>query len=302
MPLKPLPESKRIVVRIVRSVRGLLASGFLFPSLVLLNAVQTATLVVKPFSSKTFRKVNRWMANLWWGWCAVGAEKLNRTRLIYHGDDVPMRENAVVLMNHQEMTDIAVLFSFARAKERLGDLKWFVKDIVKYVPGVGWGMLFLDCLFVKRDWTADKQYVHCVFERILKHKVPLWLMIFAEGTRISPEKLKRSQEFAQKTGRRMLQHVLVPRSKGFVATVQSLRGHLDAVYDVTIGYVEGTPSLWQWIQGCVEKVHLHVQRFPMENLPEDETALTEWLMERFEAKDRLLEAYYNSGTFDVEAA
>jgi len=297
MPLDPLPVSESLPRRFLLSARALAVSSFLFPTLIFLNGAQTLSLVVKPFSSKAFRKANRWMANLWWGWCALGAEKINKTQFLYHGDEVPARENAVVLMNHQEMTDIAVLFSFARAKKRLGDLKWFVKDIVKYVPGVGWGMLFLDCLYVKRNWTSDKEYVHRVFDRILKNRVPLWLMIFAEGTRISPKKLRESQAFAQKTGRNVLNHVMVPRSRGFVATVQSLRDHLDAVYDVTIGYVEGVPTLWQWMRGCVQKVHLHVKRFPMEVLPESDSGLADWLMERFEEKDRLLEGYYSTGRF-----
>ena len=86
--------------------------------------------------------------SLWWGWCATAAKRINGTEVVFHGDPVPVGENAVVLLNHQEMTDVCVMFALAQAKERLGDLKWFVKDIVKYVvPGVGWGMLFLDCLY-----------------------------------------------------------------------------------------------------------------------------------------------------------
>ena len=75
------------------------------------------------------------------------------------GDEVPDRENVILVSNHQEMVDIPVLFSFAYAKRRLGDMKFFAKDIIKYVPGFGWGLLFLDCLFVKRNWTSDKEKI-----------------------------------------------------------------------------------------------------------------------------------------------
>lgn len=52
----------------------------------------------------------------------------------------------------------------AAAECELGDMKWMVKDIIKYVPGVGWGMLFLDCIFVKRDWTTDKESIRKTFD------------------------------------------------------------------------------------------------------------------------------------------
>jgi 1-acyl-sn-glycerol-3-phosphate acyltransferase len=297
MPLEPLPEPPGKLARLKGFVSGSIASAFLFSTLIAFNALQTASLLIKVFSPKAFRRVNQRMARIWWGWCALGAEKVYGTRWIMSGDDVPPRENAIVVLNHQEMADITVVFSFARAKGRVGDLKWFVKDVLKYVPGVGWGMLFLDCPFIKRDWTADKDYIHRVFRNILKNDVPLWLMTFAEGTRVRPEKIARSQAYAREHGMRPLKHVLIPRTKGFVASVQSLRGHVDAVYDLTIGYVGGVPTLWQWIKGYVRKVHLNVRRYAISAMPEDGQALSDWLIRRFEEKDSLLDYFYRNRCF-----
>jgi hypothetical protein len=122
-------------------------------------------------------------------------------------------------------------------------------------------------------------------------------MTFVEGTRVRPAKLARSQAYAREHGMKELHHVLVPRTKGFVASVQNLRGHVTAVYDLTIGYENGVPTLWQWIKGYVRRVHLHVRRYPVESLPVEEEPLSAWLVERFEEKDRLLESYYRSGSF-----
>lgn len=297
MPLEPLRDPDSKLARFKGLVSGSIAWAFLFSTLLALNVLQTASLAIKPFSPKAFRQANRWMAKTWWGWCALAAEKLYGTTLIMSGDDVPMRENAIVILNHQEMADITVIFSFSRAKERVGDLKWFVKDVLKYVPGIGWGMLFLDCPFVKRDWTADRDYIHGVFENILKYDVPLWLMTFAEGTRVRPEKIARSQEYAEKQGLPRLEHVLLPRTKGFVASVQSLRGHVDAVYDLTIGYVGGVPTLWQWIKGYVRRVHLNVRRYSIDVMPEEGEALSSWLIDRYQEKDLLLDYFYQNSTF-----
>ncbi len=296
MEIKKLTDPKGLR-KFVHSLRGLFASLILGPTLLFANSVQIASLPVRLFSQRAFRKIMRFGANLWWGWCVLWAEKLHRTKVIISGDDVPERENTIVVANHVEMTDIPVIFSLARRKKRLGDLKWFVKDIVKYVPGAGWGLLFLDCLFVKRDWTADREKINHVFHKILQHRIPLWLISFVEGTRLKPAKLMLSNSYIEKLKLPPLKYVMMPRTKGFVASVQSLRGHIDAVYDLTIGYIDGVPTLWQWIKGSAKRAHLHVRRFAVSELPEDTEALTAWLIERFQEKDRLLEHYYKYGMF-----
>jgi len=300
MPLDPLPEPAQRTKRIAGFARGLVLALFLFSTLIAFNLLQTASLVIKPFSQTAFRRANRWMADLWWGWCALIAEKGYRIRWVMSGDDVPVQENAIVVLNHQDMADITVMFGFARSKKRLGDLKWFVKDVLKYVPGVGWGMLFLDCLFIRRNWTDDREHIQRVFRNILAYRVPLWLMLFAEGTRVRPAKVDRSRRYAQEHGFRPLRHVLFPRTKGFVATVLGLRGHVEAVYDVTIGYEEGVPTLWQWIKGYVRRVHVHVRRFPMQELPQDEAEIASWLVTRYQEKDDLLETFYREGAFHAK--
>lgn len=92
-------------------------------------------------------------------------------------------------------------------------------------------------------------------------------------------------------------HTLVPRTKGFVATVQGLRSHVTAVYDLTLGYEKGVPSLWQYIQGFARKAHLHVRRYPIDSLPSDDDGIARWLQERFGEKDALLEGFYREGAF-----
>ena len=297
MPLKPLLDPKGTFRRVTGTLVGSLSAIFLFSLLIFFNSLQTASLAIKPFSVTAFRSFNRWAADAWWGLCVKTAAWVYGLRIKVSGDEVPMRENAVVISNHQQMPDIPVLLWFAKSKDRLGDLKWFVKDVIKYVPGIGWGMLFLDCPFIKRDWTSDKEYIKKVFERILKGRIPLWLVTFAEGTRFSPAKLKQSQDFAEKNGLFVPRHVLIPRTKGFTATVSELGHHLDAVYDVTIGYIDGVPTLWQWVKGYVREVNLHVRRYPIESLPSGETELSAWLMERFRQKDQLLETYYAEGSW-----
>lgn len=276
---------------------GALAAAFLFSSVVVINGLQTLSLVLLPFSRKAFRAFNRGCAQLWWGWCVKGSEKVNRVRLVRTGDEPPAEENAIVVANHQQMPDIVVLMMLANPKGRLGDMKWFVKDVIKYVPGVGWGMRFLDCVFLKRNWDSDEAHIRQTFSKFRRFDIPIWLVSFVEGTRPTPEKLERSRAYAAKAGLEPPRHVLVPRTKGFTASVEGLRDHVRAVYDVTIAYEDGVPTLWQFICGQARRVHVNVRRVPVERLPADQAGLSEWLLDAFRRKDRLLAHFAGASAF-----
>ncbi len=300
MPLPPLTDPEDPRVRTLAALKVAPVVGFLSSALLGFNALQTLSTVLLPVSPQTFRAFNRWAANVWWGWCVTGSKKLNHVTLQVTGQDVPPRENAIVVINHQNMPDITFLMDYARSKDRLGDMKWMVKDPIKYVPGVGWGMLFIDCVFVKRNWTADKDSILATFARLRDNQVPVWLLSFSEGTRFTPEKLERSRKYAREHGLYEPRHTLVPRTKGFVATVQGLRDHVDAVYDLTLGYEKGVPTLWQFVRGFAPRAHLHVRRHAIDTLPTDEAELSQWLYRSFQEKDELLEHFYTHGSFPAK--
>ena len=205
-----------------------------------------------------------------------------------------------MVSNHQQMPDITTLMSLARSRGRLGDLKFFVKHALKWVPGVGWGMQFINCPFLRRDWTADRERINATFDTLVRERIPMWLVSFVEGTRSTEAKIRASAEWAVERGVASTRHVLIPRTKGFVASVEGLGEHLNAVYDLTIGYVGGVPTLWQHITGRVKEIHVHVRRFPIEDLPKIEGELKQWLLDRFYEKDELLEVYYATGAFPNE--
>jgi len=311
--LTPRPDKKRTIakhqklnspyvglVKAWKILKGSFWGFWLITTLLCLNMVQTMSLVVFPFSQRIFRAANRWMANTWWSFLVYVVERKSKLKVTFWGEKVPERENAIVISNHQCMSDIPSLMTLAIRKYRIGDLKFFVKDILKYVPGVGWGMLFLDCLFVKRDWLKDKSSIKNTFSAIRTHSVPIWLVSFLEGTRITASKLKSSQAFAKKQGLWQPSHVLIPRTKGFVASIEGLRDHVHAIYDLTIGYPDGIPSLMQSIMGLVPALHIHVRRTDIKDLPEDADSLSEWVLETFRSKDNLMAHFHEFGVFQGE--
>ncbi len=292
MALPALSKPPLSLLGIVKIIIGSLGGVLLFCLLIVTNVAQVSTLLLRPISRALYRRTNRFVANLWWALCVIWARHITGIHLELEGDSLPMRENAIIIMNHQSMADVPVLMDLAYTHGALGDMKCFVKDSLKYVPGMGWGMKILEFPFLKRNWESDRGHIGQIFARILADRIPIWMISFVEGTRLRPHKLKRSQEYAQKMGHFVPQNVLIPRTKGFVMTVEQLRAHVTAVYDFTIVYQKGVPALWQFVCGQSPKVVVVAKKFPIETLPKSDEGLSQWLMDLFQKKDQILQQHY----------
>jgi len=211
---------------------------------------------------------------------------------VYSGEVVPNRESAIIISNHVTAIDWCFIFPLAMRRGRLGCLKWFAKQSVKYIPGFGWGIYAMDSVFLTRDWTKDKEHIERTFSNIKTRQLPFWLISYLEGTRLAPEKVLESQEWCKANGKPILKNTIFPRTKGFVATVQALRSVADAVYDVTITFPQ-KPSAFSLLsnialrRGC--EIHIHVRRWPTTALPEEPEAIADWCVQRWVEKDNLLQ-------------
>jgi 1-acyl-sn-glycerol-3-phosphate acyltransferase len=280
-----------------RSFSGILITFFLIISLLVINLFQLLSLVLFTFSKQKFYCFNRFCAKLWWGSLVFSIKNLQGVKIIYSGDFIPANENALIISNHRGLTDVLFILCLAQECNRLSDLKWFVKDVLKFVPGVGWGLWFLGNLFVKRNWTADRNSIESTFHVIKHLRIPIWLISFLEGTRLTQKKFLDSQEYAKRQGIYPLRHLLIPRTKGFVASISGLEDHLEAIYDITLGYIGTVPTIGDIITGHLNPVHLHVRRFPVSKLPKGSEALSTWAMQLYIEKDQLLDSFNLNGSF-----
>jgi len=155
---------------------------------------------------------------------------------------------------------------------------------------------------VSRNWMKDKKELDNVFAGITVKKWPTWLISFSEATRFTPEKYRETKIWCKANGRPLPRHLLYPRTKGFVTTVQHLRqaSHVRAVYDVTVAYQHKNkfmeaPNIWESLScGGMSgkrgyKFHVDVRRFPLENLPTTDAELARWLETRWVEKGEYLE-------------
>src|SRR5688572_26827624 len=98
---KPIAEPISPIRRMAGHFIAVLSTSFLMAVLLVINLIQTLSLVVRPFSKTLFRKVNRECANFFWGLCYFWTERVYRIKPIYMGDalTIPPEENAIVICN-----------------------------------------------------------------------------------------------------------------------------------------------------------------------------------------------------------
>ena len=260
------------------------------------NCAQLLSFIFLPISPWLTRQINRFCCGYWFNFLCFSLQNVLRVEFRESGVDLPRHENAFFLANHQAMADIPTVLTVARRRGRCGDAKWFVKDPLKWVPGIGWGLLMVDCLFVRRNWAADKARVMGVFNRLRESGMPFLVMSFLEGTRYTPAKYERSLAFARRQGLPEFKHLLLPRTKGFEATLTGLEGKVDAVYDATIGYFGPPPGLLELFYST-RRVDIHLKRFAITTIPTDDAGRAKWAIELFREKDALLERHSTTGAF-----
>lgn len=127
------------------------------------------------------------------------------------------------------------------------------------------------------------------------------LISYSEATRYTPKKYEEAKIWCKDNHKPMPKHLLYPRVKGFVTTVQHLRkaSHVKAVYDLTIAYSHKNkfleaPTMWETLSkaGLSDagyKFEVHAERFELASLPETDAELAQWLEDRWMAKGEWLE-------------
>ena len=159
-------------------------------------------------------------------------------------------ERMVLIANHQIYTDWLYLWWIAYTSRMHGHIYIVLKESLKYAPILGQGMMFFGFIFMSRNWTADKPRLEHRLQKLnLRHAGPMsgspgydpaWLLIYPEGTNLSPNTRKGSVKWAEKQGIPDMKHLLLPRSTGLFFCLQQMKGTTNWVYDCTVGY-EGTP-------------------------------------------------------------
>jgi lysophosphatidic acid acyltransferase/lysophosphatidylinositol acyltransferase len=283
-------------------IRVILADAIFILVLPLLNVMQVFVMILAPLIGARSAYMGHIAASSVSGFCfllmyewAGGA----RVEFSKSALSIPEEEDAILLCNHRSAADFYAQLAFSRLHRRLFYFKYFSKDSIRWVPFFGWGLWLSSHIFVQRDWFRDQKTIERKLEYYIKGRYPAWITSFPEGSRISDSNREKCIQFCEKNGLKTLKHVLYPRTKGFVASVQAFRdSHIKVIYDMTVAYQRkcdrafGVPlALLDMVLGTsyAYRVHVDVQRFEIKDLPLDEAGLSQWLIDRYYKKDNYLE-------------
>ena len=166
-----------------------------------------------------------------------------------------------------------------------------------------------------QNWVKDRSDLLTLLRSFADDgaPAPVNLLLYPEGWSLQGETdrtaaMAKSNEFAKREGRPQLKNLLLPRTKGFNACLESLRESNPFIYDVTMAYrgYDGKtpmalnlswPSFWDIIRGQLpSEVHFRIKRHSLGEVLGD----SQWLDKQWKEKDRLLTHFAKFQQFPVE--
>ena len=201
----------------------------------------------------------------------------------------------LTMANHQSWADIFVLQGITNRKIPM--LKFFMKDVLIWVPVIGLAWWALDMPFLKRyseeqikknPSLRGKDVVEMKksFGRFARY--PVSIFSFAEGTRFTKAK-HASQDSPY-------DQLLRPKSGGIGLTLSTMP-YIKKALDFTIKYNSNYRTFWDFLCGRMSSVEIQVkiidvpENLVQKNYMEDEKfreELKEWLYSIWEEKNKFL--------------
>lgn len=176
--LKQFPPSPFRFLRGILCLAVYLSTAFMF----LVYFAPPAAVILRLFSVHYSRKAVSFLFSLWLGLWPFLFEKINKTRVIFSGDEVPVEERVLIITNHKTEVDWMYLWDFALRKGCLGYIKYVLKSSLMKLPIFGWGFHILEFIPVERKWEVDESVMRGMLSNFSDRQDPLWLAVFPEGT------------------------------------------------------------------------------------------------------------------------
>lgn len=292
----------------------LLLSAFCFCEFFMLPVA--AALLLVPWATSR-RVLRRWEGLVAGSWLSFGAwllERVGGVKIILTGDSLLPGDRVLILSNHRTRIDWMFLWCWAARLDLLSSYRVILKSSLRTFPWWGWGMSL--CLFPfihrgSKHRDADLARIERICRYLSQLGVANSLILFPEGTDLSPSNQERDREFAIAKNLPIYHYVLHPRSGAFVACLTAMRPQLDAVVDLTLGYVDYTPgerpSEISLLMGRLPReIYIHMKRWDIKTTPlfeENKSGGAEdFVRESFDRKEAMLTAFYGDNNDNNTAA
>ncbi len=251
-------------------------------------------LPLRIFSTHWSNNIGSLVIKYWFSLSSFGIKYILQVPIEYFGDKLVRDESALVICNHHTCVDWLFLWPFFHQIDSLAQLRIVLKSPLKKVPFIGWCMQILQFIFLERNRSDDEIYIKRSLSKIIELNNRRMILLFPEGTDLSERSIKKSHKYSEKMGLPKYNHVLHPRTFGFVTVCRAMQGKINAIYDLTMDYTYHIPgqrtSEKMVLNGHVPRdIRVSVKRFEASHILEkNDKDLASWCCERFKEKEELL--------------
>ncbi|XP_014242714.1 1-acyl-sn-glycerol-3-phosphate acyltransferase gamma-like [Cimex lectularius] len=287
-------------------VAHLLMTITFFTSAIILNILQGILYYfLRPFWKYAYRKLNYYLCYSLYSQLVFMAEWWSGSDIVVYTDKEVFKkyfgkEHAFLILNHTYDIDWLIGWIFCDRVGVLGNCKAYAKKSIQYVPTMGWAWKFSESVFLERNWDKDKDTIGRQVAQLCQYPDPMFLLLFAEGTRFTEDKHKASVAFATEKGLPILKHHLNPRTKGFTSSLPELRGKVPAIYNIQMCFdptAPVKPTVMNLLLGKPVLGHMFFERIPVEEVPEKEEDAAQWLRDLYCKKDKMMESFLKTGDY-----
>lgn len=277
-----------------------------FTSGLIINLVQFILYyTLRYYSKSSFRKINWYLDYSLYSQLVFIGEWWSSSKVIIYVDREDFekyfgKEHGYLIMNHAYEIDWLLGWVILERVRILGNAKAYCKKAIQYMPVLGWAWKFSEFVFLERNYEKDKKNIDRQVSELSDYPDPMWLLLYPEGTRFNEVKHKASLEFCRKHNQPELKHHLLPRTKGFIASIPAMRGKVPAIYDCLTVFKEDDPvkpTMRNILMGKPVTAHLYFRRIPLEEVPESEEGMDRYLKDLFDIKDKMKEGFLKHGDF-----
>jgi hypothetical protein len=145
---------------------------------------------------------------------------------IRKNDEFSLNENSelidVIMCNHMASIDFILAMIYLK-KLNIDEYNYVFKKDFIYRPSIGFVTYLSTDIKIHRNWEEDKHIIDKQIDYIKPTDKKQIIIIFPEGTRITPTKLKEAQDFSIKNNIPIYNNLLVPKVKGLWTILNHLK-------------------------------------------------------------------------------
>lgn len=230
------------------------------------------------------------------------------------------KEKVFFIANHHYEIDWVITIAFTDKLDTLGYCRAFIKKMLEFVPVVGWFWKLSDYIALERSFEKDREAITQRLGEILQTSCPIMVrnllvsvyrslkvkflinfqvLFFAEGTRLTQEKLKNSIKYAEERNLKPLKYHLFPRTKGFKVCLPMIKKNCDSLVNYEMLFEEDKKDVTvvNLLKGKKFNCHSFIKRIPISELPDDENDVDDFMYKEYQEKDKWAESFFKNKNF-----